>query len=52
MCQEACERANISKIYYGAGPKDIGSTSVESSIQIEAGFLRDECLEMLRRARQ
>ncbi len=52
MCQEACERANVSNIFYGAGPEDIGSTSVETSIQIEAGFLRDECLEMLRRARQ
>jgi len=52
MCQEACERANISKIYYGAGPEDVGSTPVESSLRIEAGFLRDECLEMLRRARQ
>jgi tRNA(Arg) A34 adenosine deaminase TadA len=52
MCQEACERANISKIYYGAGPEDVGSTPGESSLQIEAGFMRDECLEMLRRARQ
>ncbi len=52
MCQEACERANISKIYYGAGPEDIGSTPVGTSIQIEAGFLGDECLEMLRKARQ
>ncbi len=52
MCQEACERANIYKIYYGAGPKDIGSAPVEISTQIEAGFLRDECLEMLRKARQ
>ncbi len=52
MCQEACERANIYKIYYGAGPEDIGSAPVEISTQIEAGFLRDECLEMLRKARQ
>jgi len=52
MCQEACERANISKIIYGAGPEDIGSTPAESSIQIEAGILRDECLEMLQRAHQ
>ena len=52
MCQEACVRANISKIYYGAGPEDIGSLPLEISIQIEAGFLRDECLEMLQRARQ
>ncbi len=52
MCQEACERANISKIYYGAGPEDTGSTPVETSIQIEPGVLRNECLEMLRRARK
>jgi guanine deaminase len=52
MCQEACERANISKIYYGAGPEDIGSAPVEADIQIEPGILRDECLEMLRKARQ
>ncbi|MBQ03642.1 tRNA-specific adenosine deaminase [Candidatus Bathyarchaeota archaeon] len=52
MCQEACERAKISKIYYGAGPEDIGSSPVEVGIQIEAGFLRDECLEMLQKARQ
>lgn len=52
MCQEACERANISKIYYGAGPEDIGSAPVETGIQIEPGVLRDECLEMLRKARQ
>ena len=52
MCQEACELANISKIYYGAGPEDIGSTPKETGIQIEADFLRDECREMLRKARQ
>ncbi len=50
-CQEACERANISKIFYGVGPEDVGSHPRESSIQIEAGFLRDECLEMLQGAR-
>jgi len=52
MCQEACERANISKIYYGAGPEDVGSTPKETSIQIEAGVLGDECLEMLLKARR
>ena len=52
MCQEACERANISQIYYGAGPEDIGSTPLEPRIQIEAGILGDECLKMLRQARQ
>ena len=52
MCQEACERANISKIYYGSGPEDFGLTPLESRIQIEAGFLGEECLEMLLKARQ
>lgn len=51
MCQEACERANISKIYYGSGPEDLGSNPRESTIIIEAGFLKDECLEMLLKAR-
>jgi guanine deaminase len=52
MCQEACIRANISEIYYGAGPEDTGSIPVEPSIKIKAGFLRGECLEMLRKARE
>ncbi len=52
MCQEACERANISTIYYGAVPEDVGIDPLETSIQIEAGFLGDECLEMLQKARQ
>ena len=51
MCQEACERANIPKIYYGAGPEDTGSAPMETDIQIEPGVLRNECLEMLRKAR-
>jgi tRNA(Arg) A34 adenosine deaminase TadA len=52
MCQEACERANISRIYYGAGPEDVGSTSLKTKVQIEAGFLKKECLEMLLKARK
>ena len=52
MCQEACIRANISEIYYGAGPEDTGSTPIEPSIKITAGFLRDECLNMLQKARE
>jgi tRNA(Arg) A34 adenosine deaminase TadA len=51
MCQEACERANISKIYYGVGPEDVGSSTRESTIKIEAGFLKDECFGMLQKAR-
>jgi tRNA(Arg) A34 adenosine deaminase TadA len=52
MCQEACIRANISEIYYGVGPEDTGSIPVESNIKIKAGFLKDECLMMLRKARE
>jgi tRNA(Arg) A34 adenosine deaminase TadA len=52
MCQEACIRANISEVYYGAGPEDIGSTPIEPSIKITAGFLKDECLEILQNARE
>ena len=52
MCQEACIRANISEIYYGVGPEDTGSTPIEPSIKIKAGFLRDECLKMLQKARE
>jgi len=52
MCHEACIRANISEIYYGAGPEDTGSTSLEPSIRITAGFLRGECLEILQSARE
>ena len=52
MCQEACIRANISEIYYGVGPEDTGSTPIVPSIKITAGFLRDECLEMLQMARE
>jgi tRNA(Arg) A34 adenosine deaminase TadA len=52
MCQEACIRANISEIYYGAGPEDTGSTPIEPRIKIKAGFLRNECLKMLQKARE
>ncbi len=51
MCQEACERANISTIYYGAGPEDVGSAPMATRILIDQGVLRDECLAMLQRAR-
>ena len=30
MCEEACKRANISKIYYGAGPADVEYPDRES----------------------
>jgi tRNA(Arg) A34 adenosine deaminase TadA len=48
MCQAACERANVARIYYGAGPEDIGVTPKEASTRISGGFLKDECLELVR----
>ncbi len=47
MCQGACEKANISKIYYGVGPEDLGTTSTEYNINITDGVLKKECLELL-----
>ena len=47
MCQAASERANISRIYYGVGPEDIGASSREFRTLITAGFLKNECLELV-----
>jgi len=47
MCQAACERANISKIYYGVGPQDLGESLRESKTVITAGFLKNECSELV-----
>ena len=47
MCQAACERANISKIYYGVGSEDLGTISIEYDINITSGVLRKECLELV-----
>jgi tRNA(Arg) A34 adenosine deaminase TadA len=49
MCQAACERANISRIYYGVGPEDIGASPREYKTLITAGFLKNECLELVQR---
>lgn len=48
MCQAACERANITKIYYGVGLEDLGTPSREYNINITGGVLRKECLELVR----
>jgi tRNA(Arg) A34 adenosine deaminase TadA len=52
MCQETCIRANISEIYYGVGPEETDTIPKEPSIKITSGFLKDECLEMLQKARE
>ena len=48
MCQAACERANIARIYYGVGPEDTGVISRGSATQVTGGLLIEECLELIR----
>ena len=47
MCEAACEKANIAKIYYGVGSEDLGTKSIEYNINITSGVLRKECLELV-----
>ncbi len=47
ICQAACERANISKIYYGVGPEDFGASPREFRTLITADFLKNECSELV-----
>jgi tRNA(Arg) A34 adenosine deaminase TadA len=47
MCQAACERANISRIYYGVGPEDFGVNPRVFETVMTAGFLKDECSELV-----
>jgi tRNA(Arg) A34 adenosine deaminase TadA len=48
MCQSACERANIEKIYYGVGPEDFDHPPKVYDIVIQSGFLKNECIELVR----
>ena len=48
MCQAACERANISRIYYDVGPEDFGASPRELKTLITAGFLKNECSVLVR----
>jgi len=48
MCHAACERANVSKIYYGVGPEDISASPREFNVIISGGVLGTECRELLR----
>jgi len=47
MCEEACKRAKISTIYYGAGPADVNYPDREYSLEIRSGILKDQCLELV-----
>jgi tRNA(Arg) A34 adenosine deaminase TadA len=47
MCQAACERANISRIFYGVGPEDTGASSCSFPIKIKGGVMKDECMDLL-----
>jgi len=47
MCQAACDRANISRIYYGVGPQDFGASPRKNKTVITAGFLKNECSELV-----
>jgi tRNA(Arg) A34 adenosine deaminase TadA len=46
MCLEACKRANINQIYYGAGPEDISTQRTETIINIKGGIMKEQCLEL------
>ena len=47
MCEEACKRAKISTIYYGAGPDDVNYPDRGYSLEIRSGILRDQCFELV-----
>jgi tRNA(Arg) A34 adenosine deaminase TadA len=47
MCFEACKRANISTIFYGAGPSDVKySIKREAPIMI-GGVMKEACLQLV-----
>jgi guanine deaminase len=48
MCQSACEKAHISRIYYGIGPEDLGrACPIEFKTLITSGFMRNQCSELI-----
>ena len=47
MCEEACKRANISTIYYGAGPFDVEYPVRQFDIQIKGGVFKEKCVELV-----
>jgi len=49
MCHAACDRANISIIYYGVGPEDFGDKVRKIVTNITPGILREECIELVKK---
>jgi tRNA(Arg) A34 adenosine deaminase TadA len=48
MCNTACDRANISKIYYGAGPDNSDYQKKVNRATIVKGFMKNDCLKLLK----
>jgi tRNA(Arg) A34 adenosine deaminase TadA len=44
MCLEACKRAGIKRIYYGASPQNVVYPVNEYVIEMYGGILLDDCL--------
>ena len=47
MCEEACKRAKISTVYYGAGPANVNYPARDYSLEIRSGILKERCLELV-----
>jgi tRNA(Arg) A34 adenosine deaminase TadA len=46
MCVEACKRAGISNIYYGAGPENVKYPMKVVNLDMKGGLLFEKCLEL------
>jgi tRNA(Arg) A34 adenosine deaminase TadA len=47
MCFEACKRANISTIFYGAGPDDVKYSFQIDDPSMFGGMKKDACLQLV-----
>ena len=47
MCFEACKRANISTIFYGAGPNDVKYSTQKEVPNIIGGVMKEDCLQLV-----
>ena len=46
MCMEACRRAKVSAIFYGAGPEDVTYPARVRTPRVTGGVLKESCLEL------